>query len=206
MHCQTQRGNPGSAPRTNQRLPRRRLSRLRIGRGQSGVRSVPEKHKLQDKVVVCGTGCLGPCATGPIVLVDKDDVFYERVTLQDVEEIVEKHIIGGKVVERLSRKNAVTGQPIVKINDIDFFKKQMKIVRRNGGLIDPGSIEDYFGVEGYQGLAKALSSLTPEQVIEEMLTSGLRGRGGAGFPPEEMGVCAEKSGEREIYSLQRRRG
>ena len=141
-----------------------------------------KKHDLQDKVAVIGTGCLGPCSAGPVVLVGKDNVFYEHVTPQDAEEIVEKHIIGGAIIERLTRTGAVNDKPTPKLADIDFFKKQVKIVLRNCGRIDPNSIEDYIGCDGYQALAKAITTLTPDKVIEEMKKSGLRGRGGAGFP------------------------
>ena len=157
-----------------------------LASGSAAVKEALEeslkKHKLQDKVAVVGTGCLGPCAAGPVVVVGKEEIFYEQVTAADAEEIVEKHIAGGATVERLCRKNAASGKAVEKMNEIDFFKKQAKIVLRNCGRIDPTSIRDYIGSDGYQGLAKALFGMPPDKVIEEMKKSGLRGRGGAGFP------------------------
>jgi len=160
-----------------------------------------KKRQLQDKIAVIGTGCLGPCAAGPVVLVGRDDVFYEQVTPRDAEEIVEKHIVGNAIVERLARKNTVTGKPAATLKDIDFFKRQVKIVLRNCGRIDPVSIEDYIGVDGYQGLAKVLGSLSPDKVIEEMKKSGLRGRGGAGFPTWMKWSFARKSPGSTKYIL-----
>ncbi len=160
-----------------------------------------KKRNLQDKIAVIGTGCLGPCAAGPVVLVGKDDVFYEQVTPADAEEIVEKHIAGGEIVTRLSRKNGANGKPVAKLEDIDFFKRQVKIVLRNCGRIDPTSLEDYIGCDGYQGMAKVLHSFTPEKVIEEMKKSGLRGRGGAGFPTWLKWSFARKSPGTTKYIL-----
>ncbi len=141
-----------------------------------------KKQGLEKKVSIIGTGCLGPCALGPVVLINKDNVFYQQVKPEDAEEIIEKHIIGGEVVERLTWKKQTTEEAVPVYDDIEFFKRQKKIVLRNCGKIDPTSIEDYIGCEGYQGLAKALTSLSPDDIIEEMKKSGLRGRGGAGFP------------------------
>ncbi|MBU1855596.1 MAG: NADH-quinone oxidoreductase subunit NuoF [Verrucomicrobia bacterium] len=160
-----------------------------------------KKRDLQDKVAVIGTGCLGPCSAGPVVLVGKDNVFYEQVTPQDAEEIVEKHIVGGAIVERLSRTSAANGKPTPKLADMDFFKKQVKIVLRNCGQIDPASIEDYIGCDGYQGLAKVVTALAPDKVIEEMKKSGLRGRGGAGFPTWLKWSFARKSPGNTKYIL-----
>jgi len=160
-----------------------------------------KKHNLENEVAVVGTGCLGPCAVGPVVLVGRDNVFYEGVTEHDVEEIVAHHVVGGKVVERLARKNPATDKPVPKMSDIDFFKKQTKVVLRNCGRIDPSDIEDYIGSDGYQGIAKVLTSMTPEQTIEEMKKSGLRGRGGAGFPTWMKWSFARKSPGSQKYIL-----
>ena len=160
-----------------------------------------QKRGLQDKVAVIGTGCLGPCAAGPVVLVGKDNVFYEQVTPPDAEEIVEKHIVGGAIVTRLTRTSAANGKPTAKLADIDFFKKQVKIVLRNCGRIDPTNIKDYIGCDGYQGLAKVVMALSPDQVIEEMKASGLRGRGGAGFPTWLKWSFARKSPGTAKYIL-----
>ncbi len=141
-----------------------------------------KEQGLERKISVVGTGCLGPCALGPVVLISKDNVFYQQVKPEDVEEIIEKHIIGGEIVERLTWKKQATEEAVPVHDDIEFFKRQSKIVLRNCGRIDPTSIEDYIGCDGYQALAKVLTSLSPDDVIEEMKKSGLRGRGGAGFP------------------------
>lgn len=141
-----------------------------------------KEQGLESKISVVGTGCLGPCALGPVVLISKDNVFYQQVKPEDAEEIIEKHIIGGEIVERLTWKKQGTEEAVPVHDEIEFFKRQSKIVLRNCGRIDPTSIEDYIGLEGYQGLAKVLTSLSQDDVIEEMKKSGLRGRGGAGFP------------------------
>ncbi|MBN1975732.1 MAG: NADH-quinone oxidoreductase subunit NuoF [Sedimentisphaerales bacterium] len=158
-----------------------------IASGSLEVKSAFEdalvKQGLEKKVSVLGTGCLGPCAHGPIVVIRKDNVFYKNVKPQDAVEIIEKHIIGGEVVERLlwkKEKEPKKGIPI--LDDIEFFKRQTKVVLRNCGRINPDSITDYIACDGYQALAKVLTSMKPDQVIEEMKKSGLRGRGGAGFP------------------------
>ncbi len=176
-----------------------------LASGSQLVKEALEKtlHKrgLQDKVAVIGTGCLGPCAAGPVVMVGKDNVFYEGVTPQDAEEIVERHIVGGAIVERLASTSAATGKATPKMADMDFFKKQVKVVLRNCGYIEPTSIEDYIGCDGYQGMAKVITSLSSDKVIEEIKKSGLRGRGGAGFPTWLKWSFARKSPGNTKYIL-----
>jgi NADH-quinone oxidoreductase subunit F len=140
-----------------------------------------EKHGLAGEVKVVGTGCLGPCAAGPVAVVYPEGVFYQGITPEDAEAIVAEHLVKGRVVERLVHKGARDGASIPVLEDVPYFRKQVKIVLRNCGVIDPQKIEDYIARDGYQGLAKALTSMTPEQVVAEMKASGLRGRGGAGF-------------------------
>jgi NADH-quinone oxidoreductase subunit F len=141
------------------------------------------KDKKLDKTVqVIGTGCLGPCSKGPVVIMAKDRVFYENLKIDDVPEIVLSHVVEGNVVERLTFKDENTEKPIPLEKDISFFNRQTKVVLRNCGSIDPYSIEDYIGSDGYQALAKVISKSSPDEVISEMEKSGLRGRGGAGFP------------------------
>ena len=159
---------------------------------------------LAKSVAVVGTGCLGPCAVGPVVVMAKDRTFYENVKPEDVREIVDLHVKQGKVVERLTwRKNPEDPEsmPITLQTDIDFFRKQIKVVLRNCGEIDPTRIEEYIAVDGYQAMAKALGSLSPDQVIEEMKKSGLRGRGGAGFPTWMKWSFARKSPGETKYIL-----
>ncbi len=134
---------------------------------------------LAERVSVAGTGCLGPCSAGPVLVVD--NVFYENLKPSDGVEIVVEHLLKGRVVERLTHKRP-DGRHVAQAADVDFFKRQKKIVLRNCGIVDPQRIEDYIARDGYQALAKVLSENNPEAVIETMRTSGLRGRGGAGFP------------------------
>ncbi len=156
---------------------------------------------LQDKVQIIETGCLGPCSKGPVMVVERDKTFYERINPDDAEEIIKKHIINGEIVERLTWKDESTDKPIPVMTDIDFFKKQVKIVLRNCGRINPLSIDEYIGVDGYQGLAGVLTKMSPEDVIAEMKKSGLRGRGGAGFPTWMKWSFAHKNKSDEKYIL-----
>lgn len=140
------------------------------------------RHKLEKKVVIIETGCMGPCAGGPILLMGRDNVYYQHVAPTDAAEIVEQHVLKGKIVERLTWKEGPEQKSVPVQGDIAFFKKQTKIVLRNCGQIDPNSLDAYIGRDGYQAIAKVLTSMTPDTVIEEVKKSGLRGRGGAGFP------------------------
>lgn len=139
-------------------------------------------HKLNDRVRVIETGCQGLCAAGPVVTISPDNVFYQNVKPEDAIVIVEEHVMNNRIVTRLLYSDRNTGTKIAKKEDIDFFSKQKKIVLRNCGIINPLSIEDYIAREGYQGFAKAIFNMNPDQIIEELHASGLRGRGGAGFP------------------------
>ena len=141
-----------------------------------------EDQGLADEVRVVETGCLGPCAVGPVALIYPDGVFYQNIKVEDVRDIVEEHLLKGRVVQRLVSTAPGTDRTIAEMGEIEFFNRQVKIALRNSGIIDPLRIDEYVAREGYQALAKALTEMTPEQVIEEMLKSGLRGRGGAGFP------------------------
>ncbi len=134
---------------------------------------------MQRHVSVIGTGCLGPCSGGPALMID--DVFYEQVKPQDAKDIVAEHLGRGKIVERLTHKRP-DGRAVANAADMDFFRRQKKILLRNCGMIDPQQIDDYIAADGYQSLAKAVTQNDPEAVIETMHVSGLRGRGGAGFP------------------------
>ncbi|MBT4510646.1 MAG: NADH-quinone oxidoreductase subunit NuoF [Chloroflexi bacterium] len=150
-------------------------------------------HGLADSVEVKPTGCHGFCEKGPIVIVEPDGIFYCNVKEKDAAEIVESHLKGGTPVERLFYKDPATKTLIPKYEDIDFYKKQQRIVLRNCGHINPESIDDYIGVGGYEGLKQVLSGMSPEQVIDEVTKSGLRGRGGAGFPTGRKWAGALKS-------------
>lgn len=140
------------------------------------------RHGLTGEVKVVETGCLGPCAIGPVAVVYPDGVFYQNLKPEDAAEIVEEHLLKGRIVERLIYRSASTSQIVPRLNEINFFSQQQKIVLRNCGIIDPLKIEEYIARDGYMALAKVLIEMTPEQVITEVEKSGLRGRGGAGFP------------------------
>ncbi len=139
------------------------------------------KEKGIENVKIIQTGCFGLCAKGPIVIIRPEDVFYAHVKPEDCEEIVNTHIIDGKIVERLLCKDI--DQTIVKrLDELNFYKKQKRIALKNCGIIDPENIDEYIAFDGYRALEKVLLEMTPEEVIKEVTESGLRGRGGAGFP------------------------
>jgi NADH:ubiquinone oxidoreductase subunit F (NADH-binding)/(2Fe-2S) ferredoxin len=140
------------------------------------------KRNLAAEVQVITTGCQGFCAEGPIMIVQPDGVFYCRVGEREVPQIVEEHLLKGRPVKKLLYTPPTEKDPIPALKDIPFFAKQKLVVLRNRGLIDPDRIEDYIAVDGYQALAKALTQMTPEGIILEIKKSGLRGRGGGGFP------------------------
>ena len=127
------------------------------------------------------TGCFGFCAKGPIIKIIPENIFYIKVSPRDVEEIINSHIISGKIVERLLYELPESKEKIKTLEDIPFYKKQKRIVLKNCGNIDPEKIEETIGANGYMALGKVLTEMTPEKVIEEVTASGLRGRGGGGF-------------------------
>ncbi len=137
---------------------------------------------LENEVQVIRTGCFGLCALGPIMIVYPEGCFYSEVKVEDVPEIVEEHLLKGRMVKRLLYEETVTPQEIKGLNDTDFYKKQKRVALRNCGVINPEDINEYIAYDGYQALAKCLTEYTPEQVIQIVKDSGLRGRGGGGFP------------------------
>ncbi len=141
-----------------------------------------QAHGLEHEVAVVQTGCHGLCALGPIVVVYPESTFYSQVTLGDVPEIVSEHLLKGRIVDRLVYKEEEEDNSVKSFNDTDFAKKQHRVALRNCGVINPESIDEYIGTRGYEALGKVLTEMTPEQVIDTVLASGLRGRGGAGFP------------------------
>ena len=140
-----------------------------------------EAAGLKDKVQVVKTGCLGFCEQGPIVKILPQGTFYVQVKKDDVKDIVAEHLVKGRVVQRLCYDPEQATDVVAEAN-IPFYQKQYRIVLRNCGVIDPEKIEDYIARDGYKAIEKVLFEMTPEQVVDEMLKSGLRGRGGAGFP------------------------
>jgi len=129
------------------------------------------------------TGCHGFCEQGPIAFIEPEGIFYAHVRVDDADEIAQSHLRDGKPVERLFYRDPVSNEAVPYFKDINFYAKQQRIILRNCGRINPERIEDYIAVGGYQSVSKALLEMTPEQVIDEIKRSGLRGRGGAGFPP-----------------------
>ena len=137
---------------------------------------------LQDEIKVIKTGCFGLCALGPIMIVYPEGCFYSEVTVEDVPEIVEEHLLKGRMVTRLLYDETVQGDEIKSLEQTKFYAKQKRITLRNCGVIDPENIDEYIAHDGYQALEKCLNQLTPDEVISIVKDSGLRGRGGGGFP------------------------
>ena len=137
---------------------------------------------LENEVKVIKTGCFGLCALGPVMIVYPEGCFYSEVKVDDVPEIVEEHLLKGRMVKRLLYEETVHQEDIKPLKETNFYKKQHRVALRNCGVIDPENIEEYIAMDGYQALAKCLTELTPDEVIQIVKDSGLRGRGGGGFP------------------------
>ncbi len=157
-----------------------------------------KKTGLDKEIKVVETGCQGFCEQGPIVIVYPEGTFYTHVHEEDVPEIVEEHLTKGRVVSRLLYQEPLTAESVPDYSDIDFYRKQHRLVLKNCGHINPDSLEEYIGADGYEGLAKVLLTMTPEQVVEEMKKTGLRGRGGGGFPTGlKWGFCQKSPGPKK---------
>ena len=154
---------------------------------------------LEDTVSVSLTGCFGFCAQGPIVKVHPHNVFYVKVSAEDAKEIVQEHLVKGNIVERLLFLEASENKCVTKSEDMSFYKQQMRIALHNCGYINPEKLEDYIANDGYITLGKCITELTPEDVIEEVKISGLRGRGGAGFPTGVKWEATRKSTSEQKY-------
>ena len=141
-----------------------------------------DKNGLHDEVQVVKTGCFGLCALGPIMIIYPEGSFYSMVKEEDIPEIVSEHLLKGRIVTRLLYKETVTENGIKSLNETNFYKKQHRVALRNCGVINPENIDEYIGTDGYQALGKVLTEMKPEDVIQTILDSGLRGRGGGGFP------------------------
>jgi NADH-quinone oxidoreductase subunit F len=154
--------------------------------GSVEVRKALEKEivekGLADEVRVIETGCNGFCAQGPVLVVQPDSIFYQKVHVEDIPELVEEHMLKGRPVKRLFYVEPASFETIPGLGEIPFFSKQLLRVLRNRGILDPEVIDEYIARDGYQGAGKALLEMTPEEIVGEMKKSGLRGRGGAGFP------------------------
>ncbi len=140
---------------------------------------------LENEVKIVQTGCFGLCALGPVVIIHPEGTFYSRVAAEDVHEIVEEHLLKGRIVKRLEYNDTgdlVIDDENISLNDTAFYRSQMRVALRNCGVINPENIDEYIAMDGYQALGKVLTEMTPQEVIDVVLASGLRGRGGAGFP------------------------
>ncbi|MCC5912383.1 MAG: NADH-quinone oxidoreductase subunit NuoF [Clostridiaceae bacterium] len=143
---------------------------------------VLEKNDLQKEVKVVKTGCFGLCEAGPIVIVYPEGSFYSHIKVEDVERITEEHLLKGRIVKDLLYAESIEEDKVKAIDEVGFYKKQQRVALRNCGLIDPEAIEEYIALDGYRALAKVLTEMTPEETIDVVKKSGLRGRGGGGFP------------------------
>ncbi|MCE5334478.1 MAG: NAD(P)H-dependent oxidoreductase subunit E, partial [Desulfobacteraceae bacterium] len=140
------------------------------------------KQGLQATVEVKKTGCHGFCERGPITVILPREIFYERLTVEDVPEVVRETLVKGNIIERLLYTDSATGKKTVYDHEVPFYSKQTRIVFADNGKIDPNEIDDYIARGGYSAVSAALAGMSPEEVIEEVERAGLRGRGGAGFP------------------------
>lgn len=164
----------------------------------SALEAAISKNGLENEVLIVKTGCFGLCALGPVMIVYPEGCFYSQVTPEGVERIVEEHLKNGNIVRELLYKETVHDDgSIISLNETRFYKKQMRVALRNCGVIDPEQIEEYIALDGYQALAKVLTSMSGDDVINELLESGLRGRGGGGFPTGKKWAFA-KEAENEI--------
>ncbi len=176
-----------------------------ISEGEKSVKSSLEEYikeyNLESMVNIVETGCMGACDLGPLMVIYPDAVYYQKVKPEDAKEIVEEHLLKGRVVERLLYKKPSGESAKFIQEEIPFFKKQLKIALRNVGYIDPVNIEEYIARDGFFALAKVLTEMKPEDVISEIKESGLRGRGGAGFPTGLKWEFARKSKSEEKFMV-----
>jgi NADH-quinone oxidoreductase subunit F len=167
----------------------------------AAMRAAIQKRGLDNEVQVFETGCLGPCAAGPVAVVHPDGILYQKLTPADAERIAEEHLLKGRVVKDLAYEQRADSMEALGLQEIPFFRKQVKIVLRNCGLIDPLKIEEYIARDGYMALAKVLTEMTPDKVIDEVKKSGLRGRGGAGFSTGMKWELCRKAPGTEKFTL-----
>lgn len=161
-----------------------------------------KNHGIENEIEIVRTGCFGLCELGPVVIVYPDGAFYARVEIKDVPELVEEHLLKGNILKRLVYKEALESDGSIKpLNDVNFFKKQMRIALRNCGVIDPEKIEEYIARDGYKALHQVLTTMTPLEVIDTMKKSGLRGRGGGGFTTGMKWEFAAKQVNEQKYMI-----
>lgn len=159
------------------------------------------KANLSDKVTIKQTGCMGICDAGPTMLIEPDGIFYCKLSPENMATVVKQHLIGKEIVEELCFADRKSGKRVPLLKDIDFFSRQQKIVLKNCGTIDYNDLDEYIANDGYKAIYKVLKEKTPEQVIEEMKTAGLRGRGGAGFPTYLKWLLARKTQNEQKYVI-----
>lgn len=171
--------------------------------GSEKIRAELELHlsanHLEDEVKIVKTGCFGLCAEGPIVVIYPEGAMYNRVRPEDIKEIVEEHLLKGRLVKRLLEGNNEQEDITRSLDGVDFFKRQMRVALRNCGVINPEVIEEYIAYDGYKALGNVLTKMTPEQVIDSLKKSGLRGRGGGGFPTGMKWEFAAKQASDQKY-------
>jgi NADH:ubiquinone oxidoreductase subunit F (NADH-binding)/(2Fe-2S) ferredoxin/Pyruvate/2-oxoacid:ferredoxin oxidoreductase delta subunit len=163
------------------------------GKFQEALQKELERRGLADEIKIIETGCNGFCAVGPVMLVQPEGIFYQKLRPKDIPHLVEEHFLKGRPVKKLLYVEPASKETIPNMNEIPFFKHQLFWAMRNKGIIDPEVIDEYIARDGYFGAAKALQEMSPELIIEEVKTSGLRGRGGAGFPTGLKWEFARKS-------------
>ena len=149
------------------------------GRFKEALQKELERQGLADEIKIIETGCNGFCAVGPVMLVQPEGIFYQKLKIKDIPHLVEEHFLKGRPVKKLFYVEPASKETIPSMKEIPFFEHQMFWAMRNKGAIDPEVIDEYIARDGYTALAKALTQMTPETVIEEVLSSDLRGRGGA---------------------------
>ena len=154
---------------------------------------------IEDEIKVVTTGCFGLCALGPIMIVYPEGTFYSKVTAEDMHEIVKEHLVKGNPVRKLLYSETVKGDEILALDQTPFYAKQQRVALRNCGVIDPECINEYIARDGYQALAKVITTMTPKEVIQTILDSGIRGRGGAGFPTGKKWAFAEAQPKGKKY-------
>ena len=160
-----------------------------------------EKAGLSNDIKVSMTGCFGFCEKGPIIKIAPDDIFYVKVTPEDVEEIVKEHLVKGTIIERLLFEEPTLKKKVTRQDDMSFYKKQNRIALRNCGLINPEKIEEYIAADGYLALGTVLTTMTPDAVIQNMIDSGLRGRGGGGFSTGQKWMFTKRSTATQKYII-----